>query len=64
MAIGSEVFGRCVGEIFISLGFKNAGILLCCVCYEVYFGRESGSISAVDVGDGARYWRLFWAVWE
>ena len=30
MAIESEVFGSCVGEIFVSLGFKNAGILLCC----------------------------------
>jgi hypothetical protein len=25
---------------------------------EDYLGGKSGSISAVDVGDGARYWRL------
>ena len=24
-----------------------------------YLGRGSGSISAVDVGDGARYWKPF-----
>ena len=27
--------------------------------YEIYFGRESVSISAVEVGDGARYWGSF-----
>ena len=30
MAIERDVFGSYVGEIFVSLGFKNAGILLCC----------------------------------
>ena len=31
--------------------------------FEVYFGGESGSKSAVEVGDGARYWRLIEARW-
>ena len=29
-AIESEVFGSCVGEIFVSVELKNAGVLLCC----------------------------------
>ena len=31
--------------------------------FEVYFGGESGSKSAVEVGDGARYWRRLRLVW-
>jgi hypothetical protein len=27
--------------------------------FGIYFGRESGSISAVEVGDGAKYWMAF-----
>ena len=30
MAIGSEVFGSCVGEIDVSVGMENRGVLLCC----------------------------------
>ena len=29
--------------------------------FGIYFGVKSGSISAVEVGDGARYWMPFWA---
>ena len=30
MAIGSEVFGSCVGEIDVSVGMENRGVWLCC----------------------------------
>jgi len=30
MAIGSEVFGSCVGEIDVSVGMENRGIWLYC----------------------------------
>ena len=30
MAIGSEVFGSCVGEIDVSVGIENRGVWLCC----------------------------------
>jgi hypothetical protein len=62
MGIKSEVFGSCAGEINVSVEIKNRGVWLCCgwkYMYEVYFGRKSGSISGVVVGDGARYWRGF-----
>ena len=32
--------------------------MLWVVICEIFLGRERGSISAVAVGDGARYWRL------
>ena len=52
----SEVFGRCVGEIDVSVG----DVWLCCGwVFEIYFGVKSGSISSVEVGNGARYWRAF-----
>ena len=30
MAIGSEVFGRYVAEIDVSVGLENRGVWLCC----------------------------------
>ena len=32
--------------------------------FEIYSGRESASISAVEVGDGARLWRVFEVILE
>ncbi len=59
-AIESEIFGSCVKEIDVSAAMGYRVIWLCCGwVFEIYFGVKSGSISAVDVGDGARYWRAF-----
>ena len=30
MAIESDVFGSCVGEIDVSVGMENRGVWLCC----------------------------------
>jgi hypothetical protein len=40
MAIGSEVFGRCVGGIDVSVEVEYGGVWLCCVVLgmEVYLG--------------------------
>ena len=61
MAIESEVFGRCVGEINVSSEQKKfSGLaLLWAGIYEVYLGGKSDSRLAVEVGDGARYWRAY-----
>ena len=32
--------------------------------FEVYLGNLSDLKSAVGMGDGARYWMAFWALWE
>ena len=32
--------------------------------FEVYLGVKSGSKSAAEVGDGARYWKCFSVLWE
>jgi hypothetical protein len=37
MAIGSEVFGRCVKEIDVSVGMENRDIWLCCGCKYLRF---------------------------
>ena len=63
VAIRSEVFGSFVGEIFESVELKNARGVLWAEIYEVYFGRKSGSISGVVVGDGARNWKGLRLVW-
>lgn len=59
MAIGSEVFGSCVGGIDVSVGMENRGVWLRVELLEIYCGRQSGLGLAVEVGDGARYWRAF-----
>ena len=65
MAIKSEVFGRCVEEIDVSVEVKNEDGWLCCEWnYMSCFGGDSGSRLAVEVGDGARYRMLFLVVWE
>ena len=64
MAIGSEVFGSQAGEIDVSVEVENSEVWLCCGLKNLRFilGRQSGSISAVDVGDGARHWMPFWCL--
>ncbi len=60
MAIKSEVFGECVGEMNVSVVMENRCMpLLWVEIFEVYLGGESGSRKAVEVGDGARYWICF-----
>ena len=61
MAIGSEVFGSCVGEIDVLVEIVNRGIWLYCGWGFLRFiwGGKSGSKSMLAVGDGARYWRSF-----
>ena len=61
MAIGSEVYGSCVGEIDVSVRMENRGAWLCCgwKYLRIIFGGESALRMAVEVGDGARYWRAF-----
>ena len=65
MAIGSEVFGGCVGEIDVSVGVENRDAWLCYGRKYLRFvlGVKSGSLSAVEVRDGSRYWRLIEARW-
>jgi len=52
MAIGSEVPGRCVEEIEISVGVDYEGRWLCCGwIFEVYLGVKSVSKSELEVGE-------------
>jgi hypothetical protein len=53
MAIGGEVFGSCVREIFVSLEFKSAGILLCC---------EWNYLGFILAGKAAYDYRWRWAI--
>ena len=64
MATGNEVFGRCVGEIDVSVEIKNVVVWLCCWWNYLGFmlGREGGS-RLTKVGDGARYWRRVLMLW-
>ena len=39
MAIGSEVFGSCIGEIDVSVGMENVGVWLCCALIYLGFIR-------------------------
>ena len=51
MAIGSEVFGRCVGEIYVLVEIENRGVWLCCgLIYLSLFGA----------GNAAQYLRWRW----
>ena len=61
MVIESEVFGSSVGEIVVSVEIENRDIWLCCgwKYLRIIFGGESALRMAVEVGDGARYWRAF-----
>ena len=65
MAIENEVFGSSVGEINVSVEKKNRCDRLCCGCkfLRIIFGGESALRMAVEVGDGARYWRALWVLW-
>jgi hypothetical protein len=53
MATESEVFGSCVREIFVSLEFKSAGILLCCGWNYLGF---------ILAGKAAQYLGWWWAM--
>ena len=59
MAIGSEVFGSCVGEINVSVEKKESRCLalLLVELFGIYFDRKCGSMSALVVDDVARYWK-------
>ena len=46
MAIGSEVFGSCVGEIYVSLEQKNVVVWLCCGL--IYLGFVLAGKAAKD----------------
>ena len=46
MAIGSEVFGSCVGDIFVSLEQKNVVVWLCCGL--IYLGFVLAGKAAKD----------------
>ena len=61
MGTGSEVFGSSVGEIDVLVEIENRDVWLCCGCkyLRIIFGGESALRMAVEVGDGARYWRAF-----
>lgn len=61
MAIESDVFGSCVGGIDVEAGIENRGVWLCCGWKYMRFilGVKSDSISALEVGDGDRYWKCF-----
>ena len=65
MGTGSEVFGSSVGEIDVLVEIENRDIWLCCGCkyLRIIFGGESALRMAVEVGDGARYWRALWVLW-
>jgi hypothetical protein len=51
MAIGSEVFGSCVGGMFVSAELKNRGAWLCCGWRYLSFIRG---------GKAAQDWRWRW----
>ena len=51
MAIGSEVFGRCVGEINVSVEIENRGDWLCCGWNYLRF---------ILAGNVAQYLRWWW----
>ena len=53
MAIGSEVFGRCVGEIDVSVVVKYGGVRLCC---ELNYWRFVLAGKAVQVC--VRRWKM------
>ena len=62
MAIGSEVFGSCVGEIDVSVEIENRGAWLCCGL--IYLGFVLAGKAAKDwcrrvvmvPGIGGRFW--------
>ena len=68
MVIGSEVFGRCVGEIDVSAVVKYGDAWLCCEWSYFRFiwavkGAQKICKSVLRVGDGARYWSAFLVLW-
>ena len=61
-----EVFGRYVVDVNLSVELKNGDDWLRygCKYMRLFLGRDSGSRLAMEVGDGARHWRVFWALLE
>ena len=62
MTIGSEVFGSCVEEIYVSVEIKNVVVWLCCGL--IYLGFVLAGKAAKDwcrrvvlvPGIGGRFW--------
>jgi hypothetical protein len=53
MAIGSEVFGSCVGEINVSVEIENRDVWLCCALIYLGFILE---------GKTAQAWQWRWTM--
>ena len=66
MAIGSEVFGRSVGEIGVSVVVKYEDGWLCYGLNYLRFilGKQSGSISSAEVGLWCQVLEADWGVLE
>ena len=65
MGIVSEVFGRCVGEIDVSVEVEYGGGWLCCgrKYLRLIWARKGAQGRQWKVGDGARYRMLFRGFW-
>ena len=65
MATGREIFGGCGGEIDVLVEVENSKVWLCYGWKYLGFilGVKSGSMSGVEVGDGARYWMVLLMLW-
>ena len=61
MAIESDVFGSCIGEIDVSVEVENSEVWLC--CGWKYLGYILAGKVAVEAGDGARYRKPIGACW-
>jgi len=60
MAIRSEVFGSCVGEINVSVEQSNVVVWLCCGLIYMRFILAGKVLKiCLAVGNGARYWGSF-----
>ena len=53
MAIGSEVFGSCVGEIDVSVEIENSDVWLCCGWKYLVF---------ILAGKAAQDWQWRWTM--
>ena len=65
MAIGSEVFGSCVGEIDVSAGMQNRDVRLCCGWN--YLGFVLTGKAAKDWGNRWGWCQIldgFWGFWS
>ena len=61
MAIESEVYGSCVGEIDVSVGMENRGVWLCCGWNYLRFIL---AVKWLKIGSGCGQWcQVLEAVW-